>query len=170
METTLEDRQRGRTLDVARRGGIALFAVGSLAVGFLVGEVALIAPVLFFANWLGFLPGLIAFTSSCVILGLGVLGALDHFWPNRVEPASRVALEKGPVRTSLERVGRRSRTLGALAVAWYCGPFASPPILRAFGYRGRRLMNWVIVSGLLFGAFWFSFYGGAFSVVKRVFL
>jgi hypothetical protein len=170
METTLEDRQRGRTLEVASRAGIALFAVASFAVGFLAGEAALIAPVLFFANWLGFFPGLIAFTSSCVILGLGVLGALDHFWPNRVEPASTTALEKGPIRLLLERVGRRSRPMGALAVAWYCGPFASPPILRAFGYQGRRLMTWVIVSGLLFGAFWFSFYGGAFSVVKRVFL
>src|SRR4051812_18576261 len=95
MESTLEDRRRGRTLEVARRSGIALFAVASLAVGFVIGESALIAPVLFFANWLGFLPGLIAFTSSCVILGLGVLGALDHFWPSRVEPASTAALEKG---------------------------------------------------------------------------
>jgi hypothetical protein len=31
-------------------------------------------------------------------------------------------------------------------------------------------MIWVIVSGLLFGAFWFSFYGGAYRVVKQVLL
>jgi hypothetical protein len=130
----------------------------------------LIAPVLFFASWLGFWPGLVAFTSSCVVLGLAVLGAIDHFWPSRVAPPSTTSLEKGPIRTSLQRIGQRSRTAGAIAVAWYCGPFASPPILRAFGYQGRRLMIWVIVSGLLFGAFWFSFYGGAYRVVKQVLL
>jgi hypothetical protein len=157
-------------LSVARRGGLALFAAGSLALGFVVGEATLIAPVLFFAGWLGFLPGLVVFTASCVILGLGVLVAVDRFWPSRIAPARKATLERGPIRKALDRVGRRSRTLGALAVAWYCGPFASPPILRAFGYQGRRLMTWVIVSGLLFGAFWFSFYGGAFSLVKRVLL
>jgi hypothetical protein len=170
MGRAIEDRQESQLTAVARRGGIALVALTSLAAGFLAGEAALIAPVLFFASWLGFLPGLIAFTSSCVVLGLAVLVAIDHFWPSRVAPASTAPLEKGPIRTKLERIGRRSRTAGAIAVAWYCGPFVSPPILRAFGYQGRRLMTWVIVSGLLFGAFWFSFYGGAFSVVKRILL
>jgi hypothetical protein len=168
MESMIESCHRSRALDLVRRFGLALFAMVSLAVGFVVGEATLIAPVVFFAGWLGFLPGLVVFTASCVILGLGVLGAVDHFWPSRIAPASTAALEQGPIRKSLDRVGRRSRTMGALAVAWYCGPFASPPILRAFGYQGRRLMTWVVVSGLLFGAFWFSFYGGAFSAVKRI--
>jgi hypothetical protein len=59
---------------------------------------------------------------------------------------------------------------GFASLPWNCGPFANPRILGAFGYQGRSLMAWVIVSGLLLGSFWFSFYGGAFSVVKRVLL
>jgi hypothetical protein len=155
-------------LSVVGRFVFAAFTAGSLGVGFVVGEAALIVPVIFFDGLLGFMPGLIVFTASCVILGLAVLGAIDHIWPSRVAQPDTSALEKGPIRRALERIGRRSRPVGAIAVAWYCGPFASPPILRAFGYQGRSLMIWVIASGLLFGSFWFSFYGGAFSVVKRV--
>jgi hypothetical protein len=73
-----------------------------------------------------------------------------------------------------ERLSNRKTSyigqFGLAALAWHCGQFASPPILRAFDYQGRSLMVWVIVSGLLFGSFWFSFHGGAFSVVKRVLL
>jgi hypothetical protein len=169
-ESTYESRPRPRTPDLIRRAGVTVFTAGSLVVGFIVGEATLIAPVVFLAGWLGFWPGMVVFTGSCVILGLAVLGAVGHFWPSRNAPASTKSLEKGPVRTALERLCRRSRTMGALAVAWYCGPFASPPILRAFGYQGRRLMTWVVASGFLFGTFWFSFYGGAFSVIKRVLL
>jgi hypothetical protein len=167
MAAPASDRPSYKETSFAGRFGLAAFAAGSLGVGFVVGEATLIVPVIFFAGWLGFMPGLVVFTASCVILGLGVLGAIDHFWPVQ---ASTSELDKGPVRRALSRAGRRSRPIGAVAVAWYCGPFASPPILRAFGYQGRTLMIWVIVSGLLFGSFWFSFYGGAFSVLKRVLL
>jgi hypothetical protein len=170
MESSMSGGRSNPSAGMLRRCGLAAFAVGSLGVGFVVGEAALIAPVIFFTGWLGFLPGLVVFTASCVILGLVVLGAIDHIWPSRTGQASTSGLDKGPIRQALERIGRRSRPIGAVAVAWYCGPIASPPILRAFGYQGRSLMIWVIVSGLLFGTFWFSFYGGAFSVAKRVLL
>jgi hypothetical protein len=167
MESTINGRKSHRTLDIARCCGIGLFAVASLAAGFVVGEAALITPVIFLAAWLGFVPGLVVFTASCVIFGLAVLAAVVRFWPDRIEDPSMAAPSHGPVRRAVERAGRRSRPIGALTVAWYCGPFASPPIFRALGYQGRRLAIWVVVSGLLFGAFWFSFYGGAFSVVRR---
>jgi hypothetical protein len=170
MDAPAIDRASYRKLDFARRFGLAAVAAGSLGVGFLLGEAALIAPVIFFEGWLGFMPGLIVFTASCVILGLGVLGAVDHFWPSRGVQSDGSALGKGAVRQVMARVGRRSLPVGAMAVALYCGPFASPPILRALGYQGRSLMIWVIGSGLVFGIFWFSFYGGAFSVLKRVLL
>jgi hypothetical protein len=170
MESSTFSHSSRPPVSILRRCGLAIFAAGSLAIGFVAGEAALVAPVIFFAEWLGFLPGLVVFTASCVILGLVVLGAIDHFWPSRMSEKSTSALEKGPIRQLLERVARRSRPVGAVAVAWYCGPFASPPILRAIGYQGRSLMIWVIVSGLLFGTFWFSFYGGAFSFVKRALL
>ena len=108
------------------------------------------------------------FTASCVLFGLTVLWATVRLWPERGASATAVGLDQGPVRRRIGRLARRSRTVGALAVAWYCGPFASPPILRALGYQGRSLVLWVLVSGVLFGTFWYGVYGGGVRLLRQV--
>ena len=151
-----------------RRAAVAAIALGSLVIGFVTAEATLIAPVLFLAGWLGFWPGLVAFTGSCMVFGLAVLSITVRLWPERAGRVDDKGLATGPVRRAIGRVAQRSRPVGALAVAWYCGPFASPPIFRALGYTGRSLVLWVLVSGILFGTFWFAFYGGGFRLVMGV--
>ena len=162
-------RDHGQLARAARRYAVAGFAAASLVLGFLTAEVTLIGPVVFFAGWLGFWPGLAVFTASCVLFGLAVLWATVRLWPERGTSVSADGLAQGPVRRRIGGLARRSRVVGALAVAWYCGPFASPPILRAFGYQGRSLVLWVLVSGVLFGTFWYSFYGGGFGLLRWAF-
>ena len=161
-------RDHGQLARAARRYAVAGFAAASLVLGFLTAEATLIGPVVFFAGWLGFWPGLAVFTASCVLFGLAVLWATVRLWPARAAGASTDGLAHGPVRRRIRRLALRSRWVGALVVAWYCGPFASPPILRAFGYRGRGLVLWVLASGVLFGTFWYSLYGGGFHLLRRV--
>jgi hypothetical protein len=152
----------------ARRCALAAFAAASLVVGFVTAEATLIGPVVFLVGWLGFWPGLAVFTTSCVLFGLVVLWGTIRLWPGRA-PGDAGGLSQGPIRQRIGRLVARSRPLGAVAVAWYCGPFASPPILRALGYQGRALVAWVIVAGLLFGSFWFGVYGGGFRLLVRAF-
>jgi hypothetical protein len=159
----------GRRLAVARQGLVAAIALASLGIGFVAAEATLIGPVIFLAGWLGFWSGLAVFTASCVVFGLAVLWITVHLWPDRSREVDAHRLETGPVRRRIGAVARRSRPVGALAVAWYCGPFASPPIIRGLGYTGRSLVLWVLVSGILFGSFWFSFYGGGFSLAVGAF-
>jgi hypothetical protein len=151
-----------------KRLALALLAAASLVIGFVSAEITLIGPVLFLVHWLGFWSGLAVFTSSCVLFGVMMLWVTVRFWPERATRASPDVLSTGPVRRVIRTVARRSRPLGALGVAWYCGPFASPPILRALGYQGRGLVIWVLVSGVLFGAFWYSFYGGGFTLLTSM--
>lgn len=159
---------RGRVTRAVRRYAVAGFAAASLVLGFLTAEATLIGPVVFLAGWLGFWPGLAVFVVSCVLFGLAMLWATLRFWPERATGASTDALTDGPLRRRIRALARRSRWVGALVVAWYCGPFASPPILHALGYRGRGLVLWVLVSGVLFGAFWYGFYGGGFQLLRQV--
>ena len=160
---------RGRVAVAVRRYAVASFAAASLVIGFVTAEVTLIGPVVFLASWLGFWLGLVVFTASCVLFGLTVLWATVRLWPERGASANADGLDQGPVRRRIGGLARRSRTVGALAVAWYCGPFASPPILRALGYQGRSLVLWVLVSGVLFGTFWYGVYGGGFGLLRRAF-
>jgi hypothetical protein len=147
---------------------VALIAPASLIAGFVTAEATLVAPIAFFSAWLGFWLGLASFTASCVLFGVAVLGVTTRVLPERGPGASAGPPARGPVVGRVVAVARRSRPIGALVVAWYCGPFASPPILRAIGYQGRALLGWVLISGLLFGAFWFSLYAGGFRVLSRV--
>jgi hypothetical protein len=149
----------------ARRIVVAAIGLASLVVGTIAAEATLIGPVVFLAGWLGFWPGLAAFTSSCVVFGLAMLWLTVRLWPERAARVEPEGLKHGPIRRLIGRVAYRSRPIGALAIAWYCGPFASPPMIRALGYRGQGLVLWVLVSGLLFGSFWFSVYGGGFQLV-----
>ena len=144
------------------------FGAASLVVGFVAGEAILIGPVVFLAGWLGFWAGLVVFVVSCVLFGLATLWATVRLWPDRAAGTGADGLTQGPVGRRIRDLAIRSRWIGALAVAWYCGPFASPPILRGLGYRGRALVLWVLASGVLFGTFWYGVYGGGFRLLWPV--
>ncbi len=141
-----------------RRIAVAIYALASITLGFMI-EGLLIAPIVFCARAFGFWLGMLVFTISWLLIGLAVLAVTVYFWRTTAE-ASTEELSTGPVRRRIRHLARRSRPLGAFAIALYFGPIMSPPFFRAIGYRDRRLCAWVAASALVFCPVWFTVYGG----------
>ena len=150
-----------------RRVAVVAYAAASTAAVF-ASEGVFVALIAFFARAFGFWPGMIGFTLAWLAAGLGLFVATARLWPERARVADPGELAEGPVRRRITRLARRSRPLGAIAVAWFFGPLWGPPFFRALGYRGRGLLAWVVASGPLCCGFWYTLYAGGFQALAAL--